>query len=593
MRRALSPVWRPIRLFARLLALLLTCGVLAAGPALAAAAPDAPSLQIALKPLPGSDGHTIETLEVTEVLTGRIDDAATALLELAYVTFNVPNAAARIERIEARDAHGILELSTRDQGEGDAARRQWFANRAASGAITVSYRVPVAAPPAPRGAAPPTELRNDAGAVSGSGAAFVLRPPAGSWRFRVSWDLTALPAGASAVSSLGYEPVEALPVDTLDSVYFMAGKLGLYPDGALPEAFFAAWQGEPPFDAAGLMARAEALREAFIRFFNAEHSGYGIMLRPNPVNPGGGIGLHRSFVITYDNATDVEELGFTLSHEMFHTYQPRMDDGGEPNRSLEHAWFNEGLAVFYQREFLFREGLIGTEAYLRDLNAHATRYYTSALADTPNSEVAAGFWRDTRIRTLPYDRGFLYFATVDEDLRKASGNRRSLDDLTQALRALQDQGQALTRAEWETLLRRELGEDGVSALDRMLAGSVPLPSSNAFGPCFRRISKDLQRYELGFEPAVLVEPERIVRGLVPDSAAERAGLRNGDRILRPVPQDAIQGDQEATLTLQVRRDGQDFTITYRPRGATVSAWQWERIPTIAEETCRASRMAAG
>jgi predicted metalloprotease with PDZ domain len=274
---------------------------------------------------------------------------------------------------------------------------------------------------------------------------------------------------------------------------------------------------------------------------------------------------------------------------MFHTFQPRVDDGGGPNSSLEHAWFNEGLAVFYQREFLFRAGQIGTDAYLRDLNTHAARFYTNALGDTPNSEVAAGFWRDTRIRTLPYDRGFLYFATVDETLRQTSGNRRSLDDLTKELRSLQDQGQALTPASWAALVRRELGDGGVSAFEQMLGGGAPLPSSDAFGPCFRRISRDLQRYELGFEPAVLVEPERVVRGLVPDSAAELAGLRNGDRILKPVPQDAVQGDQEARLTLQIRRDDRDFTITYRPRGETVSAWQWERISTVPEETCRAFR----
>jgi predicted metalloprotease with PDZ domain len=177
-------------------------------------------------------------------------------------------------------------------------------------------------------------------------------------------------------------------------------------------------------------------------------------------------------------------------------------------------------------------------------------------------------------------------------MRKASGNRRSLDDLAKEMRTLQDRGQAPTPTSWAALVRRELGDEGVSTLDRMLAGGAPLPSSDAFGPCFRRISRELQRYELGFDPAVLVETERIVRGLVPGSAADLAGLRNGDRILKPVPQDAIQGNQEARLTLQVRRDGQDSTIIYRPRGETVSAWQWERIPTAPEETCRASRVAS-
>ena len=203
--------------------------------------------------------------------------------------------------------------------------------------------------------------------------------------------------------------------------------------------------------------------------------------------------------------------------------------------------------------------------------------------------MAAGFWRDTRIRTLPYDLGFLYFVTVDEAVRKASGNLRSLDDLTQEMRSLQDRNEKLTLADWEAALKNELGDEAVTALHAFLAGAEQLPSSEAFGPCFRRTRRNLQRYELGFDPAVLTEPERIVRGLIPGSAAEQAGLRNGDRILKPVPQDAIQGDQEATLTLEISRDGAKFPLTYRPRGETVPAWQWERVPEIPEENCIGNR----
>lgn len=553
----------------------------------------APEFTITLRPLTGPDGRTITRIDVTETVDPALKSAGPVLLELADVTFNVPSAGGQIRLLAAHDAQGPLQLTAQAIGEGDTGKRQWLPDRATQGPITIRYRVPVEGALAPRGAAPPIELRNETGAVSGSGATFLLRPPGGRYLFRVHWDLAALPAGATAVSSLGYGPVEPLPADTLDSVYFMAGDLGVFPTdaGAHPDRadFFSAWQGHPPFDAPELMATARTLRERFIAFFDADRSPYGIMLRPNPVNPGGGIGLHRSFVVTFDDRTDVTDLEFTLSHEMFHTFQPRLDGGGEPNTSLANAWFNEGLAVFYQREFLLRAGLIDTATYLEDLNRHAARYYTNALADTPNRDVPAGFWRDTRIRTLPYDRGFLYFATVDHTLRRASDNRRSLDDLVREMRRLQNRGDPPAQVDWEAIIRRELGEDGIRALHAMLGGAAPLPASDAFGPCFRRTTKMLQRYELGFEPAVLTEPERIVRGLVAGSAAERVGLRNGDRILKPVPQDAIQGNQQATLTLEVRRGDRAFTLTYRPRGETVSAWQWERVIGIPEAACRSSR----
>jgi membrane-associated protease RseP (regulator of RpoE activity) len=76
-----------------------------------------------------------------------------------------------------------------------------------------------------------------------------------------------------------------------------------------------------------------------------------------------------------------------------------------------------------------------------------------------------------------------------------------------------------------------------------------------------------------------------VRGLVAGSAAERAGLRNGDRIVKPVPQDEIQAEQSATLTLLIERGGRTFPITYLPRGETVPAYQWRRRPGIPDREC--------
>ncbi|MCH8491039.1 MAG: hypothetical protein LAT81_14070 [Oceanicaulis sp.] len=46
--------------------------------------------------------------------------------------------------------------------------------------------------------------------------------------------------------------------------------------------------------------------------------------------------------------------------------------------------------------------------------------------------------------------------------------------------------------------------------------------------------------------------------------------------MAPVPQDAIQADQHATLTLRVRRGEAGHDITFLPRGAAAPAWLWRR-----------------
>lgn len=556
----------------------------AAGPDVA----DTPVFRVTLRPLPAPDGRTIQALAIDATLGGIATTPAEPLVELPYVIYNVPTMAAAIEGLEARDDAGALALTARDSGDGDARRRQWFPDRAPQGNVHFGYRTPVATVLAPRGAAPPTELRAEADAVSGAASTFVLRPRNGTFRLGIDWDLAALPPGALAASSLDGVGDTLLPVSTLDMTFVMAGRIGRY-QGSATAPFYGVWQGQPPFEAAPLMAWAAGLHAFQSRFFHARPAGYGIFMRRNPVNPGGGIGGFHSFVITYgeERGSDPEELKFTLAHEMFHTFQPMM--GGADGEDLAYSWFNEGLAVYYQQALPYQAGMIDGAARLRNINYHAGRYYTNALGNAPNSEVPARFWQDTRIRTLPYDRGFLYFATVDEALRRVSRGRRSLDDLVVELRTDQERGAVLAPADWERVLHRELGARGVADFHAMLAGRTPLPGSAAFGPCLRRVARSLRRYELGFDPRVLTESPRVVRDLLAGSAAERAGLRNGDVITRPVGQDDIQGRQDGILTLQVERDGQPMTIAYPPRGATVSAWQWERVPAGVRGSCRDSK----
>ncbi|MCC6173223.1 MAG: peptidase M61, partial [Gammaproteobacteria bacterium] len=285
----------------------------------------------------------------------------------------------------------------------------------------------------------------------------------------------------------------------------------------------------------------------------------------------------------FDTGLDVEDFRLTLAHEMFHTRSPYIVNPP----GLASQWFAEGLAVFYQRVLPRRFRLIDAQRFLDDVNYHAGRYFTNALGGAPYAQVPLRFWEDTRIRTIPYDRGSFYFVILDQALRRHSSGRRSLDDLVFELRRRERGGAKLALADWEALLRAELGEAAVQQFRGMLAGEWQVPEPDAFGPCFRRTRTPLRRYELGFEPKVLTEQPRIVRGLIAGSAAERAGLRNGDEILRPVGQDGIQGEQARELELQVRRDGRDQSIRYLPRGETVDAWQWEHDPAAAGmESCR-------
>ncbi|NYF90170.1 hypothetical protein RBB79_11350 [Tunturiibacter empetritectus] len=166
----------------------------------------------------------------------------------------------------------------------------------------------------------------------------------------------------------------------------------------------------------------------------------------------------------------------------------------------------------------------------------------------------------------------MYFAVLDGELRAASNGKQSLDDLLLAMVDRRRHSLLADQAAWVELLRSHLGEKGKAEFEAMLDGAVVLPRPQDFGPCFTRITEPMRRYQLDFEPRVLVEPKRVVRGLIPGSAAEVAGGRNGDEITQPVPQDQIQAQQDGVLTLKLCGTGVHWRL-----GMCHAARRWKHI----------------
>ncbi len=581
------------------LALLLAAGAVAAQAQAPAAAPTVstqpapapvpakpqPPRPLVLKLQPGPFNHADDidkgagVVDVTLTIPDVQAAADTPLLQLPLVVANVETVAVTLKELTVRDSHGNVPLATRDVKGSNGKLREWTSPREVQGDLVVHYQAPVDNAPPKRGSAPPYSLRTEGGGFSGVGNVFVLLPSgAKQYPLALRWDLSKLGDDASATSSYGEGDV-TLPVGAparLWSTVFMAGAMHRVPAEVKPKGFSSAWLGKPGFDPEPLMTWADQLHRTMAGFFgdNAE-TPYRVFLRYNPINAGGGTALAQSFLVTYGKGIDVEDLKITLSHEMTHTWTEGPDQ----------AWYEEGVAVYYQARLPYRAGLLTADQFLADLNQTAARYYADALNTTPDAEIMPRFWEDTRIRTLPYDRGALYLALVDARVRKASGGKRSLDNLVLEMSRQRGARPEQQVALWQQLLTRELGPAGPALHAAMLAGELMEPESGDFGPCFKRGEKTVRRFELGFEPKSLVGHEKTIRGLQDGSAAAKAGLRDGDVVTYGVALDAIQGDQKAQLTLNVTRDGRQFPITYLPRGERVKVWQWQRVPGVADDAC--------
>jgi len=80
---------------------------------------------------------------------------------------------------------------------------------------------------------------------------------------------------------------------------------------------------------------------------------------------------------------------------------------------------------------------------------------------------------------------------------------------------------------------------------------------------------------------------RTVQGLVAGSAAEKAGLRNGDAVLAVDPGnvDDLRTDVTKRIHLRIKRGEQTLEVEYLPRGQPVEGYQWLRRSGVTDEAC--------
>lgn len=463
--------------------------------------------------------------------------------------------------------------------------RRWTAGRAVDGEVALSYRAPIRMMTPKLGAGPPFDVRPQNRGLSGSLNTLLVMPDTErTFMIDIRWDLAALAAGSIGVTSFGEGRTRAAgPVDRLIATFIMAGPLGRFPRGEQETDFYGYWIGEPAFDAYALLEWSQRAYRMVADFFReSDPPAYRVFMRGNPYPGGGGSALTNSYLLSYpDTQIDATELRETITHETVHNWI-----SGLSGPSGTTSWFSEGMTVYFTRELLLRSGLFTADEFLDSVNDTATAYYTNPLNGLPNDEIAAGFWQDARIRRLPYVRGSLYFADVDAQVRARSDGARSLDDLALEIVELRRNGEEITADTWRSVVTDELGPAGAKGFGDMLSGKLIVPPSDAFGVCFERRAVPLRPFELGFDQASLIDPPQPVSGLVPGSAAARAGLEGGDVILERVPLYDAQNEPERRLTLKIRREGEAMEIEYLPRGEPVDGYQWFRRADVPDDACR-------
>jgi hypothetical protein len=545
----------------------------------ATAQPAPPKLDLTLAPRPAD-----HVLAVRMRLEHPGFKAGEALVHLPLTLVGIPSARYDGEALTARDDAGAVPLSQSEEpSTPQGTYRRWSVTRATVGDVTISFDAPPRRVTAATNNGPLFDLREESGAFLGAGVGFLATPVRpGPWRVHLAWDFSQSPAASRGVWSYGDGTVETvLPSEALEFSYYAGGALKQYPESG-DARFGYYWATDPPFDPADLAQRIRALYGSMSGFFGDASSSYRVFARSNLYLGAGGTSLAHSFMFGYHAASKptADDLQLLIAHEMAHTWPAMQGEHGDT------AWYSEGTAEYYSLALSWRAHAIGLDKVVRTLNERADAYYTNPFRGLSNPDAAKKFWTDPIAQTVPYGRGWLYLIQTDAQIRAASKGQRSLDNVVKELYRRETTKQPYGVPQWLELVGEEIGPGPAKAgYERMASGGLLVPPKDAFAPCLAVVRHDVRPIELGFARSSLND-DRVVRDLMPGSAADQAGVRNGDVIVAMGDFDKVRRDETLAFTLTLRRAGRAVTVSYLPRGKPVEAYRWARNSKAPESACR-------
>jgi predicted metalloprotease with PDZ domain len=300
---------------------------------------------------------------------------------------------------------------------------------------------------------------------------------------------------------------------------------------------------------------------------------------------------------------DESEAAAVTAHEFFHLWnvkriRPRslapVDYAHEqPTRAL---WFAEGVTSTYGAYTLERTGLWTREEYYRHLAGEITALESRpARAWQSVEESSLDAWFEKYPLYLRPDRSISYYdkgeilgVFLDLEIRDLTRNRKSLDDLMRSLNEnFAHRRRFYREADLERAAETLTGQSFAGFFSRYISGTAEIPCASFLAKAGLLLERRTESVaSLGFVATWAPGTGAVAGHVEPGSAAEKAGLREGDRILaldgKPFPYDIetwLAGRKAGeTVTLLLGREGGSATLSFPLESRTAVAYEIREDP---------------
>jgi predicted metalloprotease with PDZ domain len=336
---------------------------------------------------------------------------------------------------------------------------------------------------------------------------------------------------------------------------------------------------------------------------------YMFIYHPSDLPGGGGMEHAYSTAITLPAKSftgDLDAVLSTTSHEFFHLWNVKRirPQSLEPvdytkENYTTALWFSEGVDSTVGEYILLRAGLLDEARYLEHLSEEITELERRPAHLTQSVEQSSlHAWLEkypyygVPNRSISYyNKGELLGVLLDLAMRDASDERASLRDLFRWMNdhyAKQEKffaDSGAVRSTAEIVSHADLRE----FFQKYVSGTDEIPWDNFFARVGLRVVRaEMAVADPGFVAVQKFNQPPIVVDVRPGSAAERAGLKPEDAILR-VNGQAVGRDFERAISkvglgemlrLSVHREGSEHVLEWRLASRTQSVFQVKDVPGV-------------
>ena len=315
-------------------------------------------------------------------------------------------------------------------------------------------------------------------------------------------------------------------------------------------------------------------------------------------------------------ARNPQALAEITAHEFFHLWNVKRIrpqslepvDYARENYS-DALWFSEGVTSTVENYALLRAGLLDEQSYFERLGKAITELEHRPAHLTQSAEESS---IDTWLEKYPnynspersisyYNKGELLGVMLDLKLRDATGGAKSLRDLFQWMNANYSQkghcfedSEGVRRAA-ETISNADLK----MFFDKYVSGTGEIPWNEYFDTVgLQLVTQKVEVAEAGFVAARNFDSSLTVASVQENSRAKKAGLKEGDIILKVNGEVARQNlDQSITalhsgdkLKIRVQNRDGEREMSWKLDGREESQFRLQDLPAITPEQ-RARRAA--